>query len=211
MQVNSAVMGYESGCPQGINSDPAWSSFSQRRSSSSSGCIDQPPASLWVPFYRIILDFNLQTHRWGFVQFFIQNLPILARSASFRTNSYSFSFHHQLINLDLDLVGFHYHSRFQVYLSADVMISWFARSFYTYLQFGYFRACRSCFTVLVDWHVLMKIHQFSSRSINIFHCQSTGQIGRHASLQTGESRVSRAWVLSYFHVNIWPYPHGPWR
>jgi hypothetical protein len=36
---------------------------------------------------------------------------------------------------------------------------------------------------------------------NIFHCQSTGQIGWHASLQIGESRVSCAEVTSYFRVN----------
>jgi hypothetical protein len=35
----------------------------------------------------------------------------------------------------------------------------------------------------------------------IFHCHSLGQVGWHASLQTGESRVLRAEVTSYFRVN----------
>jgi hypothetical protein len=42
-------------------------SFLQRWASSSSGCINWSSASLWVPFYRIILGFNIQAHRWGFV------------------------------------------------------------------------------------------------------------------------------------------------
>jgi hypothetical protein len=37
--------------------------------------------------------------------------------------------------------------------------------------------------------------------LNIFHCQSTGQICWHASLQTEVSRVSRARVTSYFCAN----------
>jgi hypothetical protein len=36
---------------------------------------------------------------------------------------------------------------------------------------------------------------------NIFHYQSTSQIGWHALLQTRESRVSRARVTSYFFIN----------
>jgi hypothetical protein len=32
-----------------------------------------------------------------------------------------------------------------------------------------------------------------------FHCQSIGQIGWHASLQTGESRVSHVEVMSYLN------------
>jgi hypothetical protein len=86
--------------------------FLQRHPSTSSGCINRSTANLWVPFYRIVLGFNLRLHRWGFVKFFIHPLSILARSTSFRTNSCCFSFYHQFIQLNLDLVDFHCRSWF---------------------------------------------------------------------------------------------------
>jgi hypothetical protein len=80
-------------------------SFLQHCVSSSLGCINWPGTSLWVPFYRIILGFNLWVHRWGFVLFFIHPLLILARSTSFRTNSCGFSYY-LYHPLDLDQIGF---------------------------------------------------------------------------------------------------------
>jgi hypothetical protein len=58
---------------------------------------------------------------------------------------------------------------------------------------------RSCFTVSVDRqvHILLKIHRFSRRSLNIFDCQSTGQTPRYRP----GSHVCRARVTSYFRVN----------
>jgi hypothetical protein len=86
-------------------------SFLQRCASSSLSCINWSPTSLWVPFYRITLGFNLRAHSWGFVYIFIHPLLILARSTSLHTNSCGFSYYHYH-PLDLDPIGL-YRSRFR--------------------------------------------------------------------------------------------------
>jgi hypothetical protein len=151
----------------------------------------------------LILGFNLRAHHWGFFWFFIHPLPVLARSASFWTNSCSFSFYQQSIQLDLDLVGHHPHSWSK---SIRVLTSWSADSANSSIYILALQLLSSLSILLLCIGRLADTRTIEGPSVllpilNIFHCQSTGQICWHASLQTGESRVSHAEVTSYFHVN----------
>jgi hypothetical protein len=115
------------------------------------------PNELWydnqpstIPFYRITLGFNLRAHHWGFVQFFIHPLLILARSTSFRTNSCGFSYYLQFIPPDLDPVGFY------TTTNSDLFESWHHDRpiqpipFLTLSLLGRSRAGRSRFSISAD-------------------------------------------------------------
>jgi hypothetical protein len=117
---------------------------------------------------------------------FIYNLPISARLASLFSSAFIILKYHMS------------RSRLR-FSSANVTIGCIGRSFYIYLHFNCFQACRSHFTESANWqiHTLLKIHQLSCR-FSIVNQQVRLAGMPHNRLGR---RVLRARVMSYFCVN----------